>query len=55
MLTATARLMKLRALNVVWPVTRLRFNVGTPTLTASSAEQTDLGNQTYCWLTSGPR
>jgi hypothetical protein len=38
--------MKLRTLNVVCPVTQLRFGVGTPTLTASSAEQTYLGNQT---------
>jgi hypothetical protein len=34
-------------------VTQLRFGVGTPTLTASSAEQTRLGNQTYCWSTFG--
>jgi len=54
-LRGAARLMKLRVLNVVRLVTQLRFGVGTPTLTASSAEQTHLGNQTYCWLTSGPR
>ena len=43
---AAARLTKLRTLNVVWPVSQLRFGVGTPTLTASSAEQTHPGNQT---------
>jgi hypothetical protein len=40
------QLMKLRTLNVVRPVSQLRFGVGTPTLTASSAEQTHLRNQT---------